>query len=74
MMTKLLEKEHIKINCPHCTEKINTAWICKMDSMIGVRYAFLCSNCQKLLGISNSKDYSAIQTISKSIQITDRNF
>lgn len=56
MMTKLLEKEHIKIKCPHCAKKISSAWICKMDSVIGIRYAFLCSSCQKLLGISINKN------------------
>lgn len=55
MMTKLLEKEEVKIKCPHCTKEISNVWICKMDSVIGIRYAFLCGNCQKLLKISENK-------------------
>jgi len=51
MMTKLLEKEQVKLNCPHCKEKIESAWVCKIDSFIGIRYAYLCNHCQKLLGI-----------------------
>jgi hypothetical protein len=27
-----------------------------MESVIGVRYAYLCSNCEKLLGISTDKN------------------
>lgn len=57
MMTKLLEKEKVKIICPHCTKKVSNVWICKMDSVIGIRYAFLCGNCQKLLKISEQKNY-----------------
>ena len=55
MMTKLLEKEYVKIKCPHCSKEVDNVWICKMDSVIGVRYAFLCGRCQKLLKISDQK-------------------
>ncbi len=57
MMTKLLEKEEVKIKCPHCTKEVSNVWICKMDSVIGIRYAFLCGGCQKLLKISEQKSY-----------------
>jgi len=56
VLTKLLQKENIKINCPHCKQEISDAWICKMESIIGIRYAYLCSNCQKLIGISSQKN------------------
>lgn len=55
MMTKLLHRESFKTICPQCGQEINEVWICKMDSVIGMRYAYLCSNCEKLLGISNNK-------------------
>ncbi|MGB5849431.1 MAG: hypothetical protein WBH40_13140 [Ignavibacteriaceae bacterium] len=61
MMTKLLEKEEVKLSCPHCKEKIDSAWVCKIDSFIGIRYAYLCDNCQKLLGISQNKDYTLLK-------------
>jgi DNA-directed RNA polymerase subunit RPC12/RpoP len=54
MMTKILQKETIKINCPHCKLEISEAWICEMNSVIGLRFAYICSNCEKLLGISKS--------------------
>ncbi len=56
MMTKMLQKKPIKIKCPHCMQEIQDAWICELDSVIGLRYAYICSNCEKLLGISSQKD------------------
>lgn len=56
MMTKMLQKKPIKIKCPHCKQETQDAWICEMDSVIGLRYAYICSNCEKLLGISSQKD------------------
>jgi DNA-directed RNA polymerase subunit RPC12/RpoP len=53
-MTKILQKEPIKINCPHCKQESTDAWICQMNTVLGMRYAYLCSNCQKFLGISKN--------------------
>jgi DNA-directed RNA polymerase subunit RPC12/RpoP len=53
MMTKILQKETIKFKCPHCKSD-SEAWICEMNSVIGLRLAYICSNCEKLLGISKS--------------------
>lgn len=55
MMTKLLQKETFKTVCPQCGQEINEVWICELDSIIGTRYAYLCSNCEKLLGVVNDK-------------------
>ena len=55
MMTKLLQKINFKSVCPSCGKAINDAWICELDSVIGKRYAYLCTNCEKLLGISIDK-------------------
>jgi len=30
MMTKILQKETIKFNCPHCKSSISETWICEM--------------------------------------------
>jgi transcription elongation factor Elf1 len=54
MMTKILQKEPIKINCPHCKVETSDIWICQLDSVIGMRYAYLCSNCEKLMGVSKN--------------------
>jgi hypothetical protein len=58
MMTKMLQKKSIKLKCPHCKREIHEAWICEMDSVIGLRYAYICSSCEKLLAISSSKESS----------------
>jgi transposase-like protein len=62
MMTKLLQKEKVKLKCPHCKQEIVDVWICEMNSIIGMRYAYLCSNCQKLIGICSMKDSSSTKS------------
>ena len=37
-------------------QEIQDTWICEMDSVIGLRYAYICSKCEQLLGISTSKE------------------
>ena len=61
MMTKLLEKKHVKLRCPKCGKLIQSAFVCKMDSSIGTRYAFLCGECEKLIGIARKNDYTLLQ-------------
>jgi len=65
MMKKILQKENARIYCKHCKKEVENVWICKMDSIIGTRYALLCTVCQKLIGI-----YSSIDLI-ESIIISD---
>lgn len=69
MMTKLLQKVTFKSICPSCGKALNDAWICELDSVIGTRYAYLCTNCEKLLGISIDK--KTILPISKPESRTD---
>jgi hypothetical protein len=63
-MEKILRKENLKVYCKHCTEEVENVWICKLDSIIGTRYAVLCTDCQKLIGIYSSIDI--IEQINKS--------
>ncbi|MFC2103200.1 hypothetical protein ACFLSS_02105 [Bacteroidota bacterium] len=51
MMEKILNKIYVKTYCPNCEKVIEDPWNCKMDSIIGIRYALLCSICQKMIGI-----------------------
>jgi hypothetical protein len=61
MMTKQLTEAKVQIRCINCLQKIESVLICEMDSIIGKRYAFFCSQCQKFIGISASRDkYSPI--------------
>lgn len=58
MMVKTLQLYKIKSFCEHCKKEFENVWICKMDSIIGIRYALLCAGCQKLIGIYSSKDFN----------------
>ena len=55
-MFKKIEKEKVQMTCPLCRAKINEVWVCKLDSVIGVRYAYFCSGCQKMLSISKARE------------------
>ena len=50
-----IEREKIHTRCPHCAQIIESAWIFKLDSVIGVRYVYFCDKCQKSLGIFEKK-------------------
>jgi DNA-directed RNA polymerase subunit RPC12/RpoP len=54
-MLKKLEKEEIKITCPHCSKEISFAWVCKIESSLGIRYIYICTNCQKNLAVTQEK-------------------
>jgi hypothetical protein len=66
MMEKILQKYKIITHCDHCNNEFDTVWLCKMESVIGTRYALLCSGCQKLIGIYSSND--------SNIPVTDSHF
>ena len=67
-MEKILRKEKIRLYCRHCKKQVESVWIIKIDSVIGTRYALLCTDCQKLIGI-----YSSIDIIER-INISDNFF
>ena len=56
-MEKILRKEKVRIYCEHCKKEVDHVWVCKMDSIIGTRYALLCTNCQELIGIYSYMDF-----------------
>ncbi|MGA7723620.1 MAG: hypothetical protein WCA84_20810 [Ignavibacteriaceae bacterium] len=56
-MKKEIEKEKVEAFCPHCLKKMSVVWICKIDSVIGMRYVFFCGKCQKSLGSSHKKEF-----------------
>lgn len=59
-MVKTLIKAKIKIHCDHCHNECENVWICKLVSIIGTRYALLCTYCQKLIGVYSSKDFNEL--------------
>ena len=56
-MEKILQKENVRIYCIHCKKEIEIVWVCKMDSIIGMRYALICSKCQRLIEIYSLTDF-----------------
>ena len=56
-MEKILRKEKIRLYCRHCKKQVENVWVCKIDSIVGTRYALLCTGCQKLIGIYSSIDF-----------------
>jgi hypothetical protein len=71
-MEKILQKENVKIYCEHCKREFENVWICKMNSIIGTRYALLCTDCQKLIGIYSLKDFIEPMIISGIFLMSDK--
>ena len=57
MMEKLLRKINIRTHCLKCKKEVEEVWVCELDSVIGARYALICSICEKLIGIFSSLDH-----------------
>ena len=54
-MTKEIEQIEIKTVCPICNKTISELWVAKLDSVIGVRYAYICIDCKNLIKITKEK-------------------
>ena len=54
-MTKEIEQIEIKTTCPTCNKTISELWVAKLDSVIGIRYAYICTNCKNLIKIAKEK-------------------
>jgi len=54
-MTKKIEQIEISTVCPTCNKSISEIWIARLDSVIGIRYAYICGECKNLLKISKEK-------------------
>lgn len=54
-MTKEIEHIEIKTICPICNKTISELWVAKLDSVIGVRYAYICIDCKNLIKITKEK-------------------
>ena len=54
-MTKEIEQIEINMVCPFCNKTISELWVAKLDSVIGVRYAYICMDCKNLIKITKEK-------------------
>jgi hypothetical protein len=55
-MTKQIQKEDLRIFCKHCKTIVESVWVCKVESIIGLRYIYICTNCKTNLGTYHSKN------------------
>lgn len=55
-MTKSIEQIKLKLKCPGCRKEISEIWRAKLESVIGIRYAYICTECNKLIRLSNEKE------------------
>lgn len=54
-MIKDIEQIQVSTICPICSKTISDIWIAKLDSVIGIRYAYICTECKNLLKISKER-------------------
>lgn len=43
--------------CPHCEQPVRRLLLKRIESVLGVRYLYFCSECRKTLGISHRKGF-----------------
>lgn len=55
-MTKSIEQIKIKLKCPGCGKQISIVWKAKLESVIGVRFAYICIECNKLISITHNEE------------------
>lgn len=55
-MTKSIEQIKTKLKCPGCGKEIREVWKARLDSVIGVRYAYICIECNKLISLKKEKE------------------
>ncbi len=63
-MTKSIEQIKINLNCPGCGKDVTEVWQARLESVIGVRYAYICMECNKLIYIKNEKTSSEFSHLS----------
>ena len=60
-MTKEFEQIKINSTCPICKKTISEIWVARLDSVIGVRYVYICLECKNLIKISKEKYLNSTQ-------------
>jgi uncharacterized protein with PIN domain len=43
--------------CPHCGKEIEEIAARRVESTLGVRFLYFCTNCRKVLGVSHRKGF-----------------
>jgi hypothetical protein len=66
-MTKELVEEPLEITCRNCGKKIKKVWVCKLEIPKITRYVFICTNCQRCLGVSDNKNPKSLKQLTNNI-------
>jgi uncharacterized protein with PIN domain len=56
-MIALEERNDVEPLCPHCEAPLRKLWFQEIRGFAGRRYAYFCSECRKVLGISHRKGF-----------------
>ncbi|MBU1095351.1 MAG: hypothetical protein CVV23_16840 [Ignavibacteriae bacterium HGW-Ignavibacteriae-2] len=56
-MIRVKETESIEPICPHCGKQVVEILARRIESMLGVRFVYFCSECKKVLGVSHRKGF-----------------
>lgn len=56
-MIECVERDDVSPICPHCNLALTTVWCRRLRSGLGVRFIYICSHCQKVLGVSHRKGF-----------------
>ena len=43
--------------CPHCQKEIHELAARRVESLLGVRFVYYCTDCRKVLGVSHRKGF-----------------
>jgi uncharacterized protein with PIN domain len=43
--------------CPHCSKEVDSIAARRVESSLGVRYLYYCTQCRKVLGLSHRKGF-----------------
>lgn len=54
-MLTATQRKDIAPLCPHCSEAITEVYFRDLPSSLGRRFLYFCSNCHKVLGVSDKK-------------------
>jgi hypothetical protein len=54
---QLTRKEDISPICPHCQTTLDNLCFQELRGVLGRRYVYFCSSCNKILGVSHRKGF-----------------
>ncbi len=57
VMIELEEHNEVDPLCPHCELPLRAVWYQEIRGFAGKRYAYFCSKCHKVIGISHRKGF-----------------